>query len=56
MGNVYADLKQGLEEAIEIWENRTPNKITEEKEYPDHTDNLIQHSSHHDTQMNQYPR
>ncbi len=36
MGNVYADLKHGLEETIEIGENRTPNKIIEEKEYLDH--------------------
>lgn len=36
MENLYADLKQGLEEAIEIEKNRKPNKITEEKEYPDH--------------------
>lgn len=25
-----------MEEAIEIEKNRTPNKIIEEKEYPDH--------------------
>lgn len=31
MENLYEDLKQGLQEAIEIEKNRKPNKITEKK-------------------------
>ena len=34
MGNLYADLKQGLEEVIEIEKNRKPNK-DDNKKYPD---------------------